>query len=247
LYRKLYYLYFVLAVVCIVLTGSRTSFVALLFLCSLWVFFQQGARKFKILAVVIPMIFIVWSVMPQEKQNRIRTLWDEEAGPANATESAKGRLEGWNVSWRMFKQVPLTGVGAGGENFIGYRIAHNIDEEGHVSATQSHVLYGQVLAEQGILGALLFCGLVASIARCSFVVRQEVAIAMGKSEFYYLLSNAILASLLLLLVLGFGGHNFYRPLWLWLAAWSGALLMIVRKNNQQAELEQFDVKRGPDA
>ena len=26
---------------------------------------------------------------------------------------------------------------------------------------------------------------------------------------------------------GIGGHNFYRPLWLWLAAWSGSLVAIV--------------------
>jgi hypothetical protein len=37
-----------------------------------------------------------------------------------------------------------------------------------------------------------------------------------------------MASLLLLLLLGLAGHNFYRGLWLWMAAWSGSLVLIAK-------------------
>lgn len=241
LFRSLYYLYFVLAVVCVVLTGSRSAFIALIFMLLLWVLVQQGKRRIKMLVAAALSVGVLWVSMPAEKQERIRTLWDEEAGPANAHESAEGRLIGWNVSWEMFKQKPFTGVGVGGKNFIGYRMAHHIDEEGKESPTQSHILYGQVLAEQGVWGALLFCGLVISVARSAFVSRRRKNQEF-ETRFTRLLGGSILISLLLLLVLGFGGHNFYRPLWLWLAAWSGSLLMIVKKNSQTDELEQFSVK-----
>jgi hypothetical protein len=236
LYRKAYYLYFCLAVVCVVLTGSRSAFIAFMCLLFLWVFAQQGGRRVKMLVAVLLSVCVLWNSMPLEKQERIRTLWDEEAGPENAHASAEGRLIGWKVSWRMFKREPFTGVGAGGKNFAGYRMANQIDDKGEESATQSHVLYGQVLAEQGIFGALLFLGLVVSIARSAFVSRRRMAQNAEKIHFIYLLGGAILISLLLILVLGFGGHNFYRPLWLWLAAWSGSLLTITNQIKLESEL-----------
>jgi hypothetical protein len=133
----------------------------------------------------------------------------------------------------MFKQKPYTGVGAGGGNFIGYRVSNNIDDIAHPgvsaeAATQSHILYGQVLAELGVFGALLFAGMVFSIAWSSILSIQNLS-KLGKYDgFANKLSWVILASLAMLLLLGFSGHNFYRPLWLWLAAWSGSLLRITR-------------------
>ena len=175
--------------------------------------------------VALLSVSVMWVGMPAEKQDRIRTLWDKDAGPKNAQQSAQGRLEGFKVSWRMFKREPLTGVGVGGKNFVGYRMAHKIDDVGQESPTQAHVLYGQILAEQGVFGAILFCGLVVSVMRSAIVVWRAKT---DEVDFYSRMSKAILASLLLLLLLGFGGHNFYRPLWLWLAAWSGAMLGLVK-------------------
>ena len=224
--RRLYYGYCALAVLCIVLTGSRSSFVALLFIILFWVLIQQGKRKIVVLTVAAVASGIIWQAMPDEKRERIRTLWDEEAGPANAHESAQGRMVGFKVSWKMFKQVPFTGVGAGGKNFINYRMLRRIDEEGHESPTQSHNLYGEVLAEFGVGGAILLTGMVAAIWRCSQLARSRLRVAGLTESFPFVCGGAIIASLLLLLLFGLGGHNFYRPLWLWLAAWSGSLLRI---------------------
>lgn len=222
--RRAYYLYFALAVACVVLTGSRTSFAAMLVLCLIWVLIQQGKRKVLILLAALVSMAVVWNVMPEEKQERFRTLWDDEAGPANARESAEGRMAGWKASWRMFKQQPLTGVGAGGKNYIGYRLNNQVDD-GLPSANQSHVLYGEVLAEFGLFGAGLFLGLIVSIWRCCRWARSHLPKNTDDDPFPANLAGAILTALVLLLVFGVGGHNFYRPLWLWLAAWSGALYM----------------------
>ncbi len=231
-HRRLYYVYFVIAVVCVVLTGSRSAFVVFLFLNLLWVVSQKGKRKIAILAVAIFAVFFIWTFMPVEKQNRIRTLWDKDAGPKSALTSAEGRLDGLVVSWKMFKQAPFTGVGAGGENFIGYRLANQIDEADHRSASQAHNLYGEVLAEFGVFGVMLFVGLIFSIRKCAlFVWRSEAIQVIKKTDFCYWLSCAVIATLLLLLLSGLAGHSFYRPLWLWLAAWSGALLNIVKQKN----------------
>lgn len=229
--RRFYYLYFALAVTCVVLTGSRTSFAALMVLSAVWVLIQKGKRKVVILITALMTMAVVWSVMPEEKQERFRTLWDDEAGPANARESADGRMAGWKASWRMFKQQPFTGVGAGGKNYIGYRLLHRVDD-GEPSPNQSHFLYGEVLAELGLFGAALFLGLIFSIWRCCRWARSYLPKNPDDDPFLANLAGAILAALLLLLVFGIGGHNFYRPLWLWLAAWSGTLCMLAQRKTE---------------
>lgn len=223
---KFYYLYYVIAVVCIVLTGSRSAFIAFISLLLLWVLIQQGMKRIKMLLVAIISVGVLWISMPAEKQERIRTLWDEEAGPTNAHASAEGRKIGWEVSWEMFKREPFTGVGVGGKNFTGYRRMINFNDEGKEAALQSHILYGQVLAEQGLFGLIFFLGLVSSIIRSSLVIKKQIEIKSDAMSFSRQLSGAVIISLFILLLLGLGGHNFYRPLWLWLAAWIGALLKI---------------------
>lgn len=232
--RKIYLCHFALAVVCVILTGSRSASIALVFLALAWALTQKGMKKFRILILVLIALGAVWTVMPAEKRERIQTLWDEDVGPKGAHQSAEGRLYGWKVSWEMFKQQPFTGVGPGGKNYMGYRIAHDVDSLfGNLpSPTQSHHLYGEVLAEFGIVGAFLFVGLVVSIwhqARRA----QKLSVVYREKEYPFLcyLGAAILIALLLLLLLGFGGHNFYRPLWLWLAAWSGSLVHLSEARN----------------
>lgn len=215
--RRLYYGYILAVVVCVVLTGSRTSFVAMIIFFVIMVLKQKGRRFFLYVILSLVACGVLWNYMPEEKKIRIQTLWDSEAGPANAHESAQGRLVGLEVSWKMFKQRPLTGVGAGGKNFIGYRIENQIDN----SPTQSHVLIGEVIAEFGILGLIFFMGMILSIFRCCWVSRSQVVGFETKKDFCMSMGEGISICLLLLLFFGIGGHNFYRPMWLWLAAWAG--------------------------
>lgn len=230
--RKVYYGYCALAVLCIVLTGSRSASAALVLLLMLWGAMQKGWKRISMFLVVFMTLAAIWVAMPAEKQGRIRTLWDKDSGPSNAYESVQGRLVGWKVSWEMFKQKPLTGVGVGGANFVGYRMANNIDAivGSNPSPTQSHILYGQVLAQFGVPGALLFAGLVFCIWQSCRRARKRLEVwSGGEKNFLSALATAIVTSLILLLFLGLGGHNFYRDLWLWLAAWSGSLLIISAK------------------
>ena len=151
--RWLWYGYLVVLVpVCVVLTGSRSAFVTMLLCGLIGVWTLKGSRKYLGLAFALAVVVVGWHYMPEEKQERIQTLWNQDAGPANAHESSRGRLEGFLISIEMFKQRPFTGVGAGGENYIGYRVAMG------EPAFQAHNLYGEVLAEFGISGAFFFNG-----------------------------------------------------------------------------------------
>lgn len=220
--RKFYYLYFAIGIVCIVLTGSRSAFVAFISLLLLWVLSLQGMRRIKMLLMAIVSMGVLWISMPAEKQERIRTLWDEEAGPANAHTSADGRRLGFDAGIAMFKAHPLTGIGLGGKNFVEYRVTYldGIPE-------QPHNLYAQVLSSFGVSGAIVFFGLIVTIIRGCLVIRSQNNLTI----YSQLLSRSILISIVLLLVLGLAGHNFYRPLWLWLASWIGSMLNIYNNKN----------------
>lgn len=209
---------FGLAPMCIVMTGSRTGFAGLILVGLAKTFFVKGNKK--IIAILLTMIIAIagWSYMPEDKRNRIRTLWDKDAGPQSAYASSQGRIDGWWVSYEMFKRKPLTGVGAGGKNYIGFRVAMG------ESPYQSHILYGQVISEFGIIGAFLFLGLVYTIFRNCFLTVKYSAFNESPDSLRVPLSNAIAGSLALLLFLGIGGHNFYRPHWVFFAAWSSILL-----------------------
>jgi len=214
-FRRLYIGYVLLALVCIVLTGSRSGTLALLFLIGLVILCQKGARRLKLAAVLILSILLVWAGMPEEKKERMRTVWDENAGPTNAHESTEGRSKGFHAGWEMFKERPLTGIGVGSMNFITYRVEH-----GDGIAEQAHNTLGEILGEFGAMGLSLFIGLVASIVK---LFRSVLAAKRRETKgplFIYDLACAGIITVLLLLFLGVGGHNFYRPLWLWLAAWA---------------------------
>ena len=84
-----------LTCVCILLTGSRAGFLAL-GICALLSLLAAGRVKTAIwslvfLAAAAPLVFCA---LPQELQNRYLTIIDPSAGPANAQQSAEGRMGG---------------------------------------------------------------------------------------------------------------------------------------------------------
>lgn len=213
--KRIYLGYVILAFVCVVLTGSRTGFMALIFLMGIVVFMQKGTRKLTIVSLVIAIISVGWLVMPEEKKVRIQTIWDAEAGPANAHTSTEGRIYGFEAGMKMFKSRPLTGIGPGSENFIRYRI-----EKGDGVNQQAHNLAGEVLGELGLLGTFAFLGLIICTFRQFRKCRASELDSNRRDSFLSRLGAGGMILIALMLVFGIAGHNFYRPIWLWLAAWS---------------------------
>ena len=114
--------YLVMALMCIVLSNSRAGMVkAIFFFFLLCVrggsFFKKVAR----LMAAVVFLLGIWVAMPEQNWNRMRTIWDKDAGPEIAAEMAKTRLEGegFKVGLHCVQRFPLTGVGIG--NFPTYR------------------------------------------------------------------------------------------------------------------------------
>lgn len=214
-----------LAIICIVLTGSRSGFLcfAVFTVIAFWRFAQK--KNFKYYLLFIALLPGVFFVMPSEKQNRIRTIWDADAGPQNAQESLEGRFQGLESGLRMFLARPLTGVGAGKENFIGYRVTSDDGVSAH-----AHNLLGELLGEFGVFGTFFFLAqILTTLWCCRTSLALSKALPPEERGFLPHAATALTQGVVLLLVSGLAGHNLYRPHWLWFAAWAMLALEFTRQ------------------
>jgi hypothetical protein len=213
LFKCGYYAYIALAVSCVVLTGSRTGAVlVVLFLVTEVI----NKRKFVLIALSSVFLFGTWYFMPQEKQDRIESIWNTEKGPQNARTSALGRVEGLKSGLRVFWQNPFIGIGPGKENFIAYRVRN---DDG--VPFQTHSLAGEVMAELGAIGGLLFVmQIVTAWSLCRKLRHLWLSYPGSMDAFLPAVGRACAQLLLLLLVAGLAGHDMYRPQWLWAGAWA---------------------------
>jgi len=207
--------YALLAATSILLTRSRSGMLCGILFVGLVALHGAGlARKLKYLLAGGVLLVVIWFLMPEKLQNRFRTIWDPTAGPANAQTSAQGRIAGLRAGIEIFQRFPVLGVGIG--NFVQYR-AGFVDG----MPLQSHNLYGQVLGEMGLLGALAFLLMIGVTLANSSRIRR---IARGSTSgvLHVLLEFAVASRNVVLLLLfdGLFGHNLYRFNWLWLAAFN---------------------------
>ena len=111
--------------------------------------------KKRALAIPIVMVAVlVYLFLPSEgfRQSYV----DRATGIADFHEdsSAMGRIEAWKISWQVFRDNPVHGVGP--ENFLAvYRRYGDPDQ-----AKVAHSSYFQFLAECGLPAAVLFVGII---------------------------------------------------------------------------------------
>jgi len=205
--------YFWLAVSSIVLTNSRSGMLGFV----LFIFLSATAGKpfRRILpAVVVGGVLLagVWGVMPEENKNRLRTVWDPAAGPANAQESTQGRIEGFKAGLEMFRRHPLAGVGIG--SFVPYRLAH-VDNV----PLRAHNMVGELLGETGLIGCGAFILFVSGVfVNCRATNRLAGQYCHPAVDMLSELAITWRNTIWLLLFMGLSGHNLLRFNWLWAAA-----------------------------
>ena len=212
--------YGVCAVMCILLTGSRTGFVGLC-LFSLILLIVSAKNKMQAVAIAGIVGFLGFAILsvalPAELQGRYLTLVDSSQGPANAQQSAEGRLDGFLWGMKVWQQSPL--VGHGPASF-----AFSTGREG-----QAHNLYGQVMSELGLLGALALLAVVVCFW-ANWRESRRLAILTGtpNSDMSYQIAQAVGINVVLLLVMGWAGHNLFRYNWQWFASFSAIAVHCMR-------------------
>lgn len=218
--------YCLLAAVALIYTGSRSGMVtSLFFLMLVW----WGSRR-KVLGVVllVTALTVGWSFMPESYKHRMKSVVvdmseSENSADRAAAASAKGRMEGLTQGIKVFKKYPVLGIGPG--NII-------YGWEGMERGPKTHNLYGILLGELGLVGAICFAWLVAQILLANRRNLSEIdtILAPGGSSLEDLtleqidltrlrfITVACIHTILLLLFNGNFGHNLYRYTWLWVGA-----------------------------
>ncbi|WP_161602539.1 O-antigen ligase family protein [Tautonia marina] len=213
-----------LSMACIFLSGSRSALVGLI----IWATMMSLNVKRKLRWIVLIAVLgpLCWSLLPPDHQTRFYTLIDPSVGPANAQESAESRGEGFRLGQKLFAEYPLTGCGPGAW----------IPATG--SPVESHNLYGQVMGEMGLIGVMTFSTIVFLMTSHVLSIRslRRRTLPCTSNDFLRSLAVAIGQALILLLVLGWGGHNLFRFTWLWY----GAFLIVAKDMAlKQAEASAF--------
>jgi O-antigen ligase len=212
-------LYLFLAITTVVLTRSRSGVVSAVLFVGLLVLRSKGMGK-KLLAFVggVVLLVVLWFAMSDEARNRIRTIWDPNAGPANATESAYGRVAGFLAGLHMFQDHPLTGIGIG--NFVPYRVAF-----GDGVALEAHNFVGQLLGETGLVGVIAFAFMVGvTLWNCRRIRRLTRGMMGPLPALRTNFAAACQDVIILLLFEGLAAHNMDRFNWLWVAAFAALAL-----------------------
>ena len=213
---------FVFVILC---TGSRGGFIALGCLVIGIVLYSK--YRWKILPLMIILPILLWSFLPEDLQNRYRTIINPSAGPANAQASAESRTA------RFSGKLPRSG----NDNPF-------LESDPMVSkwpaelANAPHSLYAQVISDLGTVGVIAFGTLILCFGFTYWQARKVYYTIdddpWAKFHFYVILACSI--GVLQLLLLGFGGHNLLRFTWIWYAAFSalGFKFLVERAGEIQA-------------
>lgn len=209
----------------VVLTGSRGGVLGLGVAVLAGIVFAGRGRRAGVVPVVAVVtaltVLYVAALAPPILRDRI-------ANPGDGS----GRADIWRVGVEMVKANPVLGVGAG--NFKA-RSPEYVLEAGLIRRSDlivdrprvTHNIYLQVLSQLGIVGLVLFLGIVASALAATVLAAREFA--RQKDEQMELIARAVFVALCGMLAAGFfGSWLFSKALWLLLAI--GTALLALSRN-----------------
>lgn len=172
--------------------------------------------------------------LPGPLQNRFLTIIDPSYGPQNALVSASSRLEGLLLGVQVWQDSPLLGHGPSSFAIVTGR------------GLGAHNVYGQVLSETGLVGALAFAGLLACFLLNSLEARRlHRRTGARADDFPYLVCRAIGINVLLMLLCGWAGHNLLRYNWQWFAAWQIIAVACLRARTRTAPVTRWHPRWTP--
>lgn len=167
----------------LILTMSRGAFLA--FLVVAWMIFKESSHKMILILVAIAIALSGWSVMNANQKDRYLSLVSDDV---EGSSSVDGRLSLITHEFELGLERPIVGHGLGTTSEAKYHAW------GRKQA--SHNMYGELLIEIGIIGAVLFLIFIARIYR-RFKINRELLKAAEKNmegaAFYSNLNKALVA------------------------------------------------------
>ena len=219
-----------LALFSFVLTGSRSGVIALVVVLFTTVLVAgprwRGRALLGSVALMLTAVIFFAAFAPAEIRDRIA-----QTVPGQVPDT-EGRSTLWEVGWRMVEDHPVRGVGLG--SFQPSSI-HYILEPGELTRSDqivdtpkvAHNIYLQALAEQGVIGLVMFCGILVIPIACA--LRAARNFARSHDLQMEIMARALVIALAGILAADFfASEQFNKLLWL-LQGMGPALLAISQR------------------
>lgn len=195
------------AFLAIVLSGTRAAL--LTGLVMVLVFYRKSLRRFKMIIIWGGLLMFGLSFLSGDMRERYISIipgFDSNVSGV-ASRSAQSRIAGLQDGWRLFLKRPIVGFGPESSGYARLEVSSFTDEP-----LQLHSLYGQVLGELGVVGALIFFLLL----RQGFQVtdpERRIPPGIDPPETYRLVQTLLRQLLFVSAFYGLFSHNLYAYYW----------------------------------
>lgn len=144
----------------LIYTDSRGGFLCLAF--TIFVFLLFNPPNLNSIVIIVALGVVLVRFMPANYTERLFTLTElfSDSSVALTDESFRGRTSENIAAWRMFLDNPVFGVGL--ENYSNYYLEYSrqIGLDPRREARDPASLYLQLLANQGLIGAAIYIGVI---------------------------------------------------------------------------------------
>jgi O-antigen ligase len=211
-----------------IFTGSRSGVLSLTFALVAMVAFAGKRRPQALMAALVAAVVafgVFVAFAPDSIKTRISQTTPGQVSPE------EGRRTLWAVGWRMFEDEPVRGVGLG--SFRASSV-HYILEPGALTRTDTvidihepaHNVYLQVLAEEGLIGEILFLAVLVFPIACA--LRAAGRFASSGDQEMEIYSRALAVA-----IVAFCVSNFFVPFAFnkvfWILLGAGPVLLAISR------------------
>lgn len=149
-------------IITIILSGTRSAWVMMVFTLLAYWFHHVKKRRFQLLLkagfVATIMVGSLWFVSPEFQQRVNRTLSAFDGTSAGLNHALAERISIWKTSWRMIEGHPVNGVGAHAFRKAYPEFASKdyvLNQNGGVGNHAHHWVL-EILTDTGVIGLMLF-------------------------------------------------------------------------------------------
>jgi hypothetical protein len=202
---------------CVVLTGSRMG------ACGVGLAVGMAAvaspYRWRLIAVAPMLLLVAWTMLPEKHQQRYLTMvgGTYEVGGQGTVTSQRFRVGGFERGLELCDQRPLIGFGP--------MATGRVTETGMMP----HNLYGQLLGELGVAGAVAFGLMILGVGQNTFEARRIGLQSGAEGDLLaYRTVLAMAAAFVLLLFMGWGFNFLFWHVWLWFGGFQAMALCCLK-------------------
>ena len=191
----------------ILLSGTRAALVTAIAL--VFVFYRASLQRFKSIIIWGGILLFALSFLSADMRERyVSVIPGFDSGDSDvASRSAQSRVAGLRDGWQLFLRRPIAGYGPETSGYARLEVSEFTAEP-----LQLHNLYGQVMGELGVLGALVFFWLIWQGFEITNPSRKLPA-DIDMPETYGNVRRLIRQLLFVSAFYGFFSHNLYQYYW----------------------------------